>query len=285
LEEKDAFQRDPFLAETQKFCAKIVYEWHNDYAVLARFQRSDGSWTAWSGFYYDRVAALGFKPWVNPKIPKASNMSMVSYATDQPWTGSADASTQGPTPSSTSNAGEGIVQLSQGQAMPPFAVQPPHSTYPTLSTGQLITNDHDQGVWWPTLQLTQTDLFPDHEPVNNWIPHKNGFMQPVNTATNAPMGPLDFNDFSTELTPPVQALQPEGNIIGTSTNMFDCGNLSLEGIPGGLYEPADGSYSPAEMGQMMPEILNSGNGEYSDSFINPGFDSATWEPNNGGQGW
>lgn len=285
LEEKDACQKDPVLAENQKFHSENVNYWELDYALLGRFQRSDGSWSTWSGKSYDRVAALGFKPWVNPGIPQSSNMSKVSYKTDQPAPGSASAYAQGSSSSTSSNAREGIVQLSQGQTMSPFAFQLPRGIHPALSMGQIITNNDDQGVWCPSQQFTQTELFPNHGHANNWIPQSNGFMQTASTAVSAPMSPLSFSDFRTELIAPIQVSEPEGNMTGTSTNMFDFDDMSFEGISGGVYVPANGSYAPAETGQMIPEIFNTGNGEELDSSINTGFDADTWNSSNGSQRW
>jgi hypothetical protein len=278
---KDACLADPVLAETQKFCARGNYG--EACTILGRFQRKDGSWIDWSGADRDIVAAMGFKPWVNPKTSKASEVSNISYETYQPSPGSVGASAQGSGSGSTPNAGDEMMQLSQGQINQPVAAKSPYGSFPDSSIGQFNTNNHSQSLWRPTQQLSQTDLFPGHGHVNNWMANSNEFMPTVSTGLNVPMGLPDFKNFSTEFMASVTTSQPNDNIAGTLANMVDFNNVSVGGISEDLCMPFDGAYASAETGQTMSENFNAGNSESWDSLFDLGSDAdaATWDFDNG----
>lgn len=282
FEEKAACPDDPILAETQKFCVTSSL-WPSD-RTLGRIQRKDGSWTAWSGYKKDDVAAAGFKLWVNREKSDTGNGSKVSSGAPQLSPESAGAAAQGIGSSSTPNVGDETVDLSQGPVMVLAATQPPYGSFADSSMGQLITNDHNQGAWWPTQQLSQTSLFPSHGQVNNWISNATDFIPAVSTAVDIPIGLPDFN-FNMEFMSPGETSQPNDNIIGTSTNLFDFGKVSFEDIPVDFEMHIDGEHAPAETAQTTTRYFNAGNAESWDGFFDFGSGAAMWNANNGSQGW
>jgi hypothetical protein len=259
FEEKAACPDDPVSAETQKFYVSNTFV-----PTLIRIQRKDGSWTEWSGRWQKHVAAAGFTPWVNLEKSDTSNKSKVSSGTHQPSPESVGAAAQGP-----------VMDL--------VATQPPYGSFAD-STGQLITHDHNQGVWWPTQQLCQTSLFPSHGQVNNWIPNTTDFLPAVSTAVDVPMCLPDFN-FNMEFMSPGETSQPNDNIIETSGNTFDFSNMSFGDIPVDFEMSIDGAYAPGETTQATTGYFDAGSAEAWDGFSDIGSDAAMWNANNGSQEW
>lgn len=282
LKEKDTCLEDPLLGETQDFQIDSTISWN---ATLARIQRKDGNWTDWSGARRNEVAALGFKRWTDPELPKAGNVSNISYENQQASPGCACTSAQDSASNSAGNAGNEMAQFSQGQNMVPAIGQLGDGTFLPLSTNQLISNDYNQDTLWPAHQLSLTDHFPDYGHVNTWMPDTSEAMLNLGNVVNCFERLPDLNNFSTELVAPVQISQPYGNAIGSSTNMFDFNSISFEGISGEIYMPVDGGYTPAETDQTISEDSNVSSGEYFDSVANYSFDAAPWNPTNGTQGW
>jgi hypothetical protein len=105
-------------------------------------------------------------------------------------------------------------------------------------------------------------------------------MQAVSTAVDAPMGLPDLNNFGTEFMPYTQTSQASDNIIGASATMSDFNDMSFEDMLMDLDTSPNCGYAPAEIGQTISENLNAGKGEYSDNFINTGFDAITWNLDN-----
>lgn len=278
FEEKAACPDDPVSAETQKFYISNTFV-----PTLRRIQRKDGSWTEWSGLWQNHVAAAGFTPWVNLEKSDTSNKSKVSSGTHQPSPESVGAAAQGFGSSSTPNAGDETVDLFQGLAMDLAATQPPYGSFAESSTGQLITHDHNQGAWWPTQQLSQTSLFPSHGQVNNWIPNAPDFIPAVSTAVDIPMDLSDFN-FNMEFMSPGETSQPNGNIIGTSTDLLDFGKVSFEDIPVDFEMHIDGEHAPAGTTQTSTGYFNADNAESWDGF-DFGSGAVPWNTSNGSQGW
>lgn len=87
--EKTAFTAEPVLAEVRKFKVNSSLYW---WQFLGRVRRSDGTWSDWSGFSFNRVAEAGFKPWVDPKDKdSAGDVQLLDSISPQPsasYTGS-----------------------------------------------------------------------------------------------------------------------------------------------------------------------------------------------------
>jgi hypothetical protein len=268
FEEKDACQGDPIVAETQRFCIKSF-----PYSTMGRVQRNDGSWTAWSGWRENEAAAMGFKTCVIPEQPSAIGGSKGSYETCQGSLNPGNSSAQASIPSSTPNAGGDMVSLSPGRAIQTVAAQFPlesvSSPYPTES----ITYEHVQTLLGPNQLLNQVEFFPNNDNMGSCIPYSNQIMPSTHTDVEMPMALEEHDQISTGLMLPIHLSQDHENIAGVPDNLF---NSNM---------PIGGAHTQAKTGQLVPEYLNNGSGEYFESFSEFGFDTATWSPDNSGHLW
>jgi hypothetical protein len=289
FEEKDACQGDPIVAETQVFWMESPYRPRGsaapDSTALGRVQRSDGSWTTWSGHWHDQVAAMGFKTWVRPEQRSAIGGSRGSYETYRGSPDPGNASAQASVPSSTPNAEGDMMPLSPGRAIQTVAAQFPlesiSSPYPTES----ITYEHVQTLGGPNQLLNQVEFFPNNDNMGGYIPYSNQIMPSTHIDVMTPMAFEEHDQISTGLMLPMQLSQDHENVAGVSDNLFNS-NTSFEDTLMDLDMLIDGAHAPAETGQPVPEYLNAGDGEYYfESFGKLGFDTATWNSDNGGHQW
>jgi hypothetical protein len=283
FEEKDACQADPIVAETQDFWMKPP-NWPLHSATLGRVQRSDGSWTTWSGYWHDQVAAMGFKARVSPERPSAIDGSKSSYETCQGSPDPRNASAQASVPSSTPNAEGDMIPLSPGQVIQTAAAQFPlesiSSPYPTES----ITYEPVQTLWGPNQLLNQVEFFPNNDNIGGYIPYSNQIMPSTRTDIKMPVAFEEHDQISSGLMLPMQLSQDRENIAGVSDSLFNS-NTSFEDTLMDLNMPIDDAHAPAETGQLVPGYLNAGSGEHFESFGKFGFDTATWNSDNGGHQW
>jgi hypothetical protein len=257
------------VAETQSFCAEPWPE----YSLLGRVQRGDGSWTAWSGNSLDEVAATGFKAWVNPKGSSPINGSNVSYETHQASPASRNASAQASVPSGISNAGGNMitspdrpVQIVPGQHL----LESISSPFPTES----ITHERVQTLLGANQLLNQADFFPSNDNAGGYIPYSNQVMPSGHIDVEMPMAFEEHDQTSTGLMAPMQLSQDHGNIVEASNNLFNLNTF--------FDMPVDSARAPTETGQLEPECLNAGSGEYFENFGNFDCDTATWNWGSGG---
>jgi hypothetical protein len=281
FEEKDACQGDPIVAETQVFWMKSPFSQMRSTALssatLGRVQRSDGSWTTWSGYWHDQVAAMGFKAWVSPGRLSAIDGSKGSYETCQGSSDPGNASAQASVSSSTPNAGGDMIPLSLGRAIQTVAAQFPLEDISSPCPTESITYEHVQTLWRPNQVLNQVGFFPNNNNMGGFIPHSNQIMP-------MPMAFEEHDQISTGLMLPMQLPQDHENTAGVSDNLFNS-NASFEDTLMDLDVPIDRAHAPAETDQLAPVYLNAWSGEYFESFGELGFDTATWNSDNGGHQW
>jgi len=273
------------VAETQRFCIDgKFWPYTTTTTTMGRVQRSDGSWTAWSGRDRNEVAAMGFKAWVSPQRPSAIDGSKGGYETCQGSPDPGNASAQASVPSSTPNAEGDMIPLSPGRAIQTAAAQFPlesiSSPYPTES----ITYEPVQTLWGPNQLLNQVEFFPNNDNMSGYIPYSNQIMPSTRIDVKMPMAFEEHDQISTGLMLPMQLSQDQENIAGVSDNLFNS-NASVEDTLMDLNMPIDRAHAPAETGQLVPGYLNAGSGEHFESFGEFGFDTATWNSDNGGHQW
>lgn len=274
LEDKDACLEDPFVGEIQSF------GWPNGTARLIRTQRKDGSWTDWSGYYRNEVAAAGFKPLVEPVASNADSASKVNH----------EAYTPSPTYTDLFSQRSGSIvepmQPSQGPDIQHMAAQAGYGTFPTLSADEVFTNAHHPAMSLPTQHPEQMKLFPTFGQVSSWGLDSTSFPSTASSAyPNARLSESTLVDNG--FMAPLQTSPPYANAIGTSASTFDFSSLPpFEAVLGDLGMPANGGYTSVETSQAMPENTNaSSSGEWLDSFANYVFDDATWSQPHGASDW
>jgi hypothetical protein len=281
FEEKDACQGDPIVAETQRF--RIGNEAYS-YTTMGRVQRNDGSWTAWSGPDKNKVAAMGFKAWASPERPSATDGSKGSYKTFQGSPDPGNASAQASVPSSTPNAGGDMLPLSPSRTIQTVTAQFLLESIPSPYPTELITHEHVQTFGGPNQLLNQVQFFPNNDNIGGYIPYGNQITPSTRIDVKMPMAFEEHDQISTGLMLPMQLSQDHENIAGVSDYLFNS-NTSFEDTLMDLDMPIDGALALAEIGQLVPESLNAGSGEYFESFGDFDFDAATWNSGNGRHQW
>jgi hypothetical protein len=267
------------VAETQLFFVG-PQKWGGNYRLLGRVQRGDGSWTAWSGYWLNEVAAAGFKAFVHPKRLSVIDGSKAGCETSQASPDSGNTSAQVSVASSTPNVGGEVMPVSLGLAMQTIATHCPLESisgqYPTVS----IANEHVQTLWWPNQQLNQGNFSAS----NGYIPDSNQIMPSTHVDVKTPIA-FEYQDqISTSLMLPMQLPQGHDNIAGASDNPF-ISSTSFGDMLMDLDIPIDSAHTPAEVGQLVPEYLNAGSSEYFKSSDGFDFNAATWNSDNGRYQW
>lgn len=228
---------------------------------------------------------MGFKAWVSPERLSAIGGSKGSYEASQGSLDPGNASAQASVPSSTPNAGGDMIPLSPGRAIQTVAAQFPLESISSPCPTESITYEHVQTLWGPNQLLNQVELFPNNDNMGGYMPYSNQIMPSTHIDVKMPMAFGEHDQISTGLMLPMQLPQDDENIAGVSDNLFDS-NTSFEDMLMDLDTPIDGAHAPAETGQLVPEYLNAGSGEYYfESFGEFGFDTATWNSDNGGHQW
>jgi hypothetical protein len=267
------------VAETQ--CFRIERWPHN--TTMGRVQRSDGSWTTWSGGDKNAVAAMGFKTWVRLEWLSAIGWSEGSYETCQSSLDPGYSLAQASVPSSTPNAGGDMIPPFPGRAIQTVAAQFPLESISRLCPTESITHEHVQALWGPNQLFNQVEFFPNNDNMGGYIPYSNQTMPSTHIDVKIPAAFEENDQISTGLMP-MQLSQDHENIAGVSYNLFNS-NTSFEDTLIDLDMPIDGAHAPAETGQLVPGYLNAGSGEHFESFGEFSFDTATWNSDNGGRQW
>lgn len=228
---------------------------------------------------------MGFKARVRPEWPSAIDGSKGSYETCQSSPDPGNAPAQASVPSSTPNAGDDMIPLFPGRAIQTIAAQFPLESISSPCPTESITYEHVQTLWGPNQLLNQVEFFPNNDNMGGYIPYSNQITPSTHIDVKMPMAFEEHDQTSTGLMLPMQLSQGYENIAGVSDNMFNS-NTSFEDTLMDVDMPIDCAHAPTETGQLVPEYLNAGNGEYCfESFGEFGFDTATWNSDNGGLQW
>jgi hypothetical protein len=227
---------------------------------------------------------MGFKAWISPGWPSAIDGSKGSYETCQGSPDSGNASAQASVPSSMPNAGGDLIPPSPGRAIQTAAAQFPLESISSPCPTESITYERVQTLWGPNQLLNQVDSFPSNDNIGGYIPYNNQIMPSTSADANMPMAFAEHDQMSASFMRPMQLPQHYDNIAGVSDNLFDS-NTSSGDILMELDTPIDGVQAAAETGQLVPEYLNAGSGEYFEGFGDFDFDAATWNSGNGGHQW
>jgi len=177
-----------------------------------------------------------------------------------------------------------MIPLSPGRAIQTVAAQFPLESISSPCPTESITCEHVQTLGGPNQLLNQVGFFPNSDNMGGYIPYGNQIMPSTHIDVKMPMVFEEHGQISTGLMLPMQWPQDHENIAGVSDNLFNS-NTSFEDTLMDLDMPIDGGNAPAETGQLVPGYLNSGSREYFESFGEFGFDTATWNSDNGGHQW
>ena len=238
------------------FCAE-------DYRVrLGRTQRVDGTWTDWSGIYYDEVASNGFKPWVEEivPVPELEVIQRLPPFADLFASSSGSNATTSPLNSNTGPSTSNTLT----------SVGPP-----ALTPGYAVDHGHFMTEW--TTQIA----YDDNNNNNNDNGVTKDYLGGLNTLETIFAGPvddyvgnfgvvIDIHPLSDDPILPPGAAPSFGNIFAAPD---DSVNFNL---------PINTWSLPVQTDAVDNGCLSSHNTNASADFSD--FNFATWEPSNMEQG-